>query len=182
MHVRPAWCTRSAGGGLRRGIRWHPGERGEVERGQGWCHARRACHWLSEPPFPRPAPQVTSEALPYCILRRMSTDNQGAAPLWAGAVIVGGLVGSELGARQFAEVTLWRLLAVVLALASRKSARTRRAYRNDVTHFMRTLDIRSEDVQSAAGHADPSTTKLYDRRGYNPEKSASFWLLATFRK
>jgi hypothetical protein len=30
-----------------------------------------------------------------------------------------------------------------------------------------------EDVPSAAGHADPSTTKLYDRRGYNPEKSAS---------
>jgi site-specific recombinase XerC len=30
-----------------------------------------------------------------------------------------------------------------------------------------------EDVQLAAGHADPSTTKLYDRRGYNPEKSAS---------
>jgi hypothetical protein len=27
----------------------------------------------------------------------------------------------------------------------------------------------------AAGHADPSTTKLYDRRGYNPEKSASFF-------
>jgi hypothetical protein len=32
-----------------------------------------------------------------------------------------------------------------------------------------------EEVQSAAGHADPSTTKLYDRRGYNPEKSASFF-------
>jgi site-specific recombinase XerD len=32
-----------------------------------------------------------------------------------------------------------------------------------------------EDVQSAAGHADPSTTKLYDRRGYNLEKSASFF-------
>ena len=31
-----------------------------------------------------------------------------------------------------------------------------------------------EDVQSD-GHADPSTTKLYDRRGYNPEKSASFF-------
>jgi hypothetical protein len=28
-----------------------------------------------------------------------------------------------------------------------------------------------EDVQKAAGHRDPSTTKLYDRRGYNPEKS-----------
>lgn len=32
-----------------------------------------------------------------------------------------------------------------------------------------------EDVQRAAGHADPSTTKLYDRRGYDPEKSASFF-------
>ncbi|HUF64012.1 MAG TPA: tyrosine-type recombinase/integrase [Verrucomicrobiales bacterium] len=32
-----------------------------------------------------------------------------------------------------------------------------------------------EDVQRAAGHADPSTTKLYDRRGYSPEKSASFF-------
>jgi site-specific recombinase XerD len=35
-----------------------------------------------------------------------------------------------------------------------------------------------EDVQKAAGHRDPSTTKLYDRRGYNPEKAASF--LATY--
>ena len=32
-----------------------------------------------------------------------------------------------------------------------------------------------EDVQKAAGDRDPSTTKLYDRRGYNPEKSASFF-------
>ena len=32
-----------------------------------------------------------------------------------------------------------------------------------------------EDVQKAAGHRDPSTTKLYDRRGYNPEKAASFY-------
>lgn len=32
-----------------------------------------------------------------------------------------------------------------------------------------------EAVQKAAGHRDPSTTKLYDRRGYNPEKSASFF-------
>src|SRR2546426_12713451 len=37
------------------------------------------------------------------------------------------------------------------------------------------IGARMEDVQSAAGHADPSTTKLYDRRGYNPEKSASFF-------
>lgn len=32
-----------------------------------------------------------------------------------------------------------------------------------------------EDVQKAAGHRDSSTTKLYDRRGYNPEKAASFF-------
>src|SRR5262245_12744115 len=29
----------------------------------------------------RPAPQATSETLPYCILRRMSTDDHSAAPL-----------------------------------------------------------------------------------------------------
>jgi hypothetical protein len=126
MHVRPAWCTRSAGGGLRRGMRWHPGERGEVERGQGWCHARRAGNGLSQLPFPRPSPQVTSEALPYGILRRMSTDEHGATPLWAGAVLVGGLVGSELGARQCAEMTLRRLRAVVLAIAGLKRIFIRR--------------------------------------------------------
>jgi integrase/recombinase XerD len=32
-----------------------------------------------------------------------------------------------------------------------------------------------EDVQRAAGHREPGTAKLYDRRGYNPEKSASFF-------
>lgn len=32
-----------------------------------------------------------------------------------------------------------------------------------------------EDVQRDVGHADPSTTKLYDRRGHNVEKSASFF-------
>lgn len=32
-----------------------------------------------------------------------------------------------------------------------------------------------EDVQRDVGHADPTTTKLYDRRGHNPEKSASFF-------
>jgi integrase/recombinase XerD len=33
----------------------------------------------------------------------------------------------------------------------------------------------AERTQRAAGHADATTTKLYDRRGYNPEKSASFF-------
>jgi site-specific recombinase XerD len=32
-----------------------------------------------------------------------------------------------------------------------------------------------EDVQKAAGHREPGTTKLYDRRNYNLEKSASFF-------
>ena len=32
-----------------------------------------------------------------------------------------------------------------------------------------------EDVQRDVGHADPSTTKRYDRRAHNPEKSASFF-------
>ena len=32
-----------------------------------------------------------------------------------------------------------------------------------------------EDVQKAAGHRDPGATKLYDRRGYNPEKAANFF-------
>jgi integrase/recombinase XerD len=34
-----------------------------------------------------------------------------------------------------------------------------------------------EDVQRDVGHADPTTTKLYDRRGHNPEKSASFFAM-----
>lgn len=32
-----------------------------------------------------------------------------------------------------------------------------------------------EDVQRDVGHADPSTTQSYDRRGHCPEKSASFF-------
>ena len=32
-----------------------------------------------------------------------------------------------------------------------------------------------EDVQEALGHADATTTKLYDKRGFNPEKSAAFF-------
>jgi site-specific recombinase XerD len=45
------------------------------------------------------------------------------------------------------------------------------------TFITRALDNGAslEEVQRAAGHADASTTKLYDRRGYNPERSASFF-------
>jgi integrase/recombinase XerD len=65
----------------------------------------------------------------------------------------------------------------------RKYARKIGVMRGYSAHSMRATFITTaldngaslEDVQSAAGHADPSTTKLYDRRGYNPEKSASFF-------
>src|SRR6266516_2509207 len=65
----------------------------------------------------------------------------------------------------------------------RKYARKIGVTRGYSAHSMRATFITTaldngaslEDVQSAAGHADPSTTKLYDRRGYNPEKSASFF-------
>jgi integrase len=45
------------------------------------------------------------------------------------------------------------------------------------TFITRALDNGASlaEVQRAAGHADATTTKLYDRRGYNPEKSASFF-------
>jgi len=45
------------------------------------------------------------------------------------------------------------------------------------TFITRALDNGAslEEVQRAAGHADATTTKLYDRRGFNPEKSASFF-------
>jgi len=32
-----------------------------------------------------------------------------------------------------------------------------------------------DDMQRAAGHSEPSTTKLFDRRGYSPEDSATFF-------
>jgi hypothetical protein len=35
-----------------------------------------------------------------------------------------------------------------------------------------------EDVQKAAGHPDRGTTKLYDRRDYNPEKAESLFALS----
>jgi uncharacterized protein len=49
-----------------------------------------------------------------------------AAPLWVCAVVVGGLAGSELGVRRLAEVTLRRLLALVLLIAGVKLLLARR--------------------------------------------------------
>jgi len=51
------------------------------------------------------------------------------------------------------------------------------------TFITRALDNGAslEEVQRAAGHADATTTKLYDRRGINPETSASFFASCAFR-
>jgi site-specific recombinase XerD len=65
----------------------------------------------------------------------------------------------------------------------RKHARVIGLDRGYSAHSMRATFITTalengcslEDVQRAAGHREPSTTKLYDRRGYNPEKSASYF-------
>jgi site-specific recombinase XerD len=64
----------------------------------------------------------------------------------------------------------------------RKHARAIGLDRGYSAHSMRATFITTtlengaslEEVQKAAGHRDPGTTKLYDRRSYNPEKSASF--------
>ena len=45
---------------------------------------------------------------------------RGVPPLWAGAAVVGGLIGSYLGARRFSSVMIRRLLAVVLVIAGAK--------------------------------------------------------------
>jgi integrase/recombinase XerD len=65
-----------------------------------------------------------------------------------------------------------RKYAAVLGLDRGYSAHSMRA-----TFITTALEngAQLEDVQKAAGHRDPSTTKLYDRRGYNPEKAASFF-------
>jgi integrase/recombinase XerD len=75
------------------------------------------------------------------------------------------------------------LAPIAIDRVLRKYARSIGLERGYSAHSMRATFITTaldngaslEDVQPAAGHADPSTTKLYDRRGYNPEKSASFF-------
>jgi uncharacterized membrane protein YfcA len=44
----------------------------------------------------------------------------GTIPVWAGAVLVGGLVGTEFGTRRLDNIMLRRLLAVVLVIAGLK--------------------------------------------------------------
>ena len=64
----------------------------------------------------------------------------------------------------------------------RKYARTFDAF--EACHLTAALENEAqfEDVQKAAGHRDPSTAKLYDRRGDNPEKAASFFATYGLRR
>ena len=67
---------------------------------------------------------------------------------------------------------------MVRKFAGRPRARSRLLGALDARHLLTTAienGAQLEDVQKAAGHRDPGTTKLYDRRGYNPEKAASFF-------
>jgi integrase/recombinase XerD len=68
-----------------------------------------------------------------------------------------------------------RKYAVAIGQARRYSAHSTWA-----TFFTTALEKRAllEGVPKAAGHRGPSTTKSYDRRGYNPKKAAS--LFATY--
>jgi len=65
-----------------------------------------------------------------------------------------------------------RKYAAAIGLARGYSAHSMRA-----TFITMALEngAQIEDMQKAAGHRDPSTTKLYDRRGYNPGKAAIFF-------
>ena len=109
-----------------------------------------------------------------------------SAPIWNLPVIIQIMTGRCFGP---CVVTLRRMTHEA---RSRRTPLTRwcgntsprSASRADISaHSMRATFITTalengaqlEDVQKAAGHRDPSTTKLYDRRGYNPEKAASFF-------
>jgi uncharacterized protein len=43
-----------------------------------------------------------------------------AIPLWAAAAVIGGWVGAEYGSRRFSQLTLRRLMALVLTIAGLK--------------------------------------------------------------
>src|SRR5712691_5983602 len=63
------------------------------------------------------------------------------------------VVVSRQTPRVWVSVDAWALIPEEeVWLASRKSARTRRAYRNDVAHFMRTFGIRSPEELRKIDH------------------------------
>jgi len=64
---------------------------------------------------------------------------------------------------------------IMIALHIRRLGHTRCGPRSSPTVLEHGAQLK--DVQKAAGHRDPGTTKLYDRCGHNPEKAASFFVI-----
>lgn len=84
-------------------------------------------------------------------------------------------MGPEVNARHMDPDAIDRIVrkyALRVGLARDYSAHSMRA--TFITTALKN-GAKFEDVQDAAGHANPSTTRLYDKRGYDPEKSASFF-------
>lgn len=69
---------------------------------------RLGCCWLRKTPRPASPAMSRASALPPHVW------------LWSGIVIVGGVIGSEVGSRRVAVTTFRRLLAVVLVVAGGK--------------------------------------------------------------
>jgi integrase/recombinase XerD len=75
------------------------------------------------------------------------------------------------------------LHAIAIDRILRKYAHVARLDHSYSAHSMRATFINTalnngaspEDVQWDVGHVNPTTTKLYGRRGHNPEKAAAFF-------
>ena len=115
-------------------------------------------------------PQAAARIRAYLDIAGHGTDHDG--PLFR--PLRGNAKPLEAGGRMDPDAIdrLVRKYAAGIGLARGYSAHSMRA-----TFITTALEngAQLEDVQKAAGHRDPSTTKLYDRRGYNPEKAASFF-------
>jgi Phage integrase family len=128
--------------------------------------------------FTRAVGITTTEAAPGRSPRhhRLGTDaaRAGRCCVFDRAPPYGGPVQSvqDGAANRNPLVDVERKYAAEIGLARGYSAHSMRA-----TFITTALEngAQLEDVQKAAGHRDPSTTKLYDRRGYNPKKAASFF-------
>ena len=115
-------------------------------------------------------PQTTARIRAYLELAGHGTDIDG--PLFRPLKHNGKRREERRGMDPDAIDRVVRKYAVALGLDRGYSAHSMRA-----TFITTALEngAQLEDEQKAAGHRDPSTTKLYDRRGYNPEKAASFF-------
>jgi hypothetical protein len=166
---RPGRCTDRRPGDP---LGWRPG----VAMTRCACHARAAAATPSPSirrrprafaPIWRPrgtAPTLTGRCSGRCTTTASVATRAGA---WTRTRSI-----ARRGCPRHASPGVVRKYATELGLDRGYSAHSMRA-----TFITTALEngAQLEDVQKAAGHRDPGTTKLYDRRGYNPEKAASFF-------